>query len=390
MPFVFVHGVNNRDGGAYRENEIGRNGFLREIVAPALGQSPDTVQIFNPYWGKYGGQFAWQMAVLPNPSDKFESFGAVASDTPEGEAQGRVTGLVAESPMITGSIIADAQNDFGDTVDVLYAAALAGVKTEEDARKLARAYLLSADYALAMPQPSWIADATEGNFVDQLDYATHTSELENFGAGGILGALKEGLSRILNAVPDATTGAAGRLMRKKLNATVTRFAGDAFTYLARRGSAHAPGPIVAAVLEDLRKAEASRSVNDDKLIVIAHSFGGEIMYDILTHFSPDIQVDCLVTVGSQVGLFEEMKLYMASAEDVPPNPPQGRVSRPTNVKRWLNVFDTNDVLSYQLEPVMADVSDFHYDTGYSSLGAHGGYFLRPSFYKRLANRLAQG
>jgi hypothetical protein len=38
MPIVFVHGVNNRDGEAYRENEAGRNGFLREVVAPALGR----------------------------------------------------------------------------------------------------------------------------------------------------------------------------------------------------------------------------------------------------------------------------------------------------------------------------------------------------------------
>ena len=53
------------------------------------------------------------------------------------------------------------------------------------------------------------------------------------------------------------------------------------------------------------------------------------------------------------------------------------------------MFDTNDVLAYRLEPVVAGVSDFVYDTGYSALGAHGGYFERPSFYRRLAARLAQ-
>ena len=37
MPIVFVHGVNNRDGEAYRENEKSRDAFLKEIVAPALG-----------------------------------------------------------------------------------------------------------------------------------------------------------------------------------------------------------------------------------------------------------------------------------------------------------------------------------------------------------------
>lgn len=95
----------------------------------------------------------------------------------------------------------------------------------------------------------------------------------------------------------------------------------------------------------------------------------------------------MITVGSQVGLFEEMKLYVASRPEVPPDPPSGRVPRPASVTRWLNVFDTNDVLSYRLEPVVSGVHDFHYDTGYSLLSAHGSYFMRPSFYKRLAARL---
>ena len=389
MPLVFVHGVNNRDGGAYRENEVSRNGFLREIVAPALGQSPSVLTIFTPYWGEHGAQFAWGMAVLPNPEEKFETFGGESADSAKGEALGRVTGLLAESPDITGHIVVDAQRNFSEAVDLLYASSMAGMETEEQARDLARSYLLSASYAEANPHPGWVENASEDNFVDQLDYVSNISEVEVFGAGGIVASLKEGISRLASAIPDAASSKAGRLWRKNLNTTLTRFAGDAFTYLARRGTKSAPGPIVATVLDALRQANVARSPGDDKLVVIAHSFGGEIMYDILTHFDPTIQVDCLVTVGSQVGLFEEMKLYRASSIELPVDPPQGRVARPENVKRWLNVFDTNDAFSYRLEPVMAGVWDFHYDTGYSSIGAHGGYFLRPSFYKRLAKRLIQ-
>lgn len=123
-------------------------------------------------------------------------------------------------------------------------------------------------------------------------------------------------------------------------------------------------------------------------MIIAHSFGGEIVYDILTRFAPDLEVDALITVGSQVALFEEMKLYLASSETIPINPPTGKVPKPTNLKRWLNVFDTNDILSYRVEPVFTGVQDYLYDTGYSTLQAHGGYFLRPSFYTRLAARLS--
>jgi pimeloyl-ACP methyl ester carboxylesterase len=176
-----------------------------------------------------------------------------------------------------------------------------------------------------------------------------------------------------------------RLLRKKLNASVTRFTGDAFAYLDRRGTKEAPGKIVLEVLNALR--DAKNKGGDDKLVVIAHSFGGEIVYDILTYFDPTLSVDCLFTVGSQVGLFEEMKLYKASRPELPPDW-KGRVIRPASLKRWLNVFDTNDVLGYRLEPIFNEVHDYYYDTGYSSFSAHGGYFMRPSFYKRLAARLA--
>lgn len=385
MPIVFVHGVNNRDGEAYRENELSRNGFLREIVAPTLGMHPDKLRLLSPYWGKFGVQFAWDMAVLPNPADKFESFGGDA----ESEALGRVAGLLAESKS-TGDVVADAHRDFPETVDLLYASAMSGAKSEDEARDLARSYLLSAEYARTNPQPAWVATATPDNFADQLNYAAEASQEESFGAGGILVSLKEGLSRLVNAAPDAATAAAGRLLRKKLNITVTRFAGDAFVYLARRGTKEAPGAIVTTVIDALRDAQAARTSEDDKLVVVAHSFGGEIMYDILTHFDPSIKLDYLITVGSQVGLFEEMKLYLASRPEIPPDAPEGRIQRPSSVSCWINVFDTNDVLSYRLEPVVDDVHDFHYDTGFSSLSAHGGYFMRPSFYQRLAARLSRG
>lgn len=385
MPIVFVHGVNNRDGEAYRENENARNGFLREIVAPALGLKPDALHLFNPYWGEYGVEFAWDMASLPNPDDKFESFGGDA----DAEALGRVIGLLAESQS-DGDILAEAQRNLSSAVDLLYASAMAGAKSEEEGRDLACSYILADEYAQKTPHPSWVETATEGNFVDQLNYKADASIDESFGAGGILDSLKEGLSRLINAAPDATSAITVKLLRKKLNANVTRFAGDAFVYLARRGTKKAPGNIVQTILDALYEANDKRMGDDGKLVVIAHSFGGEIMYDILTYFDQDLSIDCLITVGSQVGLFEEMKLYIASKPNLPPNPPKDRVVRPASVKRWLNVFDTNDVLSFRLEPIVSDVSDFYYNTGYSTLSAHGGYFMRPSFYKRMAKRLSEG
>jgi hypothetical protein len=386
MPIVFVHGVNNRTGDEYRDNEVGRNEFLREIVAPALGLSPKEVFIETPYWGSDGVQFFWGMAVLPDAEESYEKFGAEG----DVEAFGRTVELVAKSTPIEGGVVERARTDFAETVDLLYGAALAGATTSEDANAIAKSYLRAVDYVKSKPDLAWLDTATDENFADLVNYHVHKDDdEESMGGGGLLDQLKEGLSRLVNAIPDAGTELLNKLARKKLNATVTRFAGDAFVYLAKRGTPGKEGPIVAEVLKSLKKASAAKTTKDNKLVVIAHSFGGEIMYDILTRFWPELEVDCLISVGSQVGLFEEMKLYLASDAKIPAHYPDGKVPMPPKLKRWLNVFDTNDVLSYRVSPVFDGAQDFNYDTGYSSLQAHGGYFMRPSFYVRLAARLKE-
>ena len=44
---------------------------------------------------------------------------------------------------------------------------------------------------------------------------------------------------------------------------------------------------------------------------------------------------------------------------------------------------------YSEAAVFNGVDDYRFDTGYGLLDAHGGYFARPSFYKRLAVRLGK-
>ena len=385
MPIVFVHGVNNRVGDGYQDNQAGRDEFLREVVAPSLGLTPKGLHIENPYWGGHGVQFAWSMAVLPDAEESYEKFGAKGED----EAFERTVELVASSKPFAGSVVARAKTDLEGTLDLLYGAALAGATARDDANDVAKAYLEALAYVQSKPDLAWLDTANDNNFADLLNHEVYAGEGESFGAGGLLDKLKEGLSRLVQAAPDVGTELLNKLARKSLNAKITRFTGDAFVYLAKRGTPGSPGNIVDEVMKSLVRADTVRkeSASDTKLVVIAHSFGGEIMYDILTRFMPDLTVDCFITVGSQVGLFEEMKLYLASDPKIPLHYPDGKVPRPSNVKRWLNVFDMNDVLSYRVNPVFDGTDDFMYETGYSTIQAHGGYFLRPSFYSRLATRL---
>ena len=68
--------------------------------------------------------------------------------------------------------------------------------------------------------------------------------------------------------------------------------GDVMTYLVHRGTPKDPGEIVSIVLKKLREAKNNTPDHGrDPLIVIAHSMGGNIVYDILTSYAPDLKID---------------------------------------------------------------------------------------------------
>lgn len=178
---------------------------------------------------------------------------------------------------------------------------------------------------------------------------------------------------------------AGLLQGRRLGAheQAARFLGDVFVYLQHRGDQAAPGPIVQRVLTAVQ--EAPRAHADEPLIVLTHSMGGNIFYDILTHFAPDLQVAAWVSIGGQVAQFEEVKLFKASQPGI--RHPQ-QVPRPgTGLGAWLNIYDPADLFSFLAEPVFQGVRDLAYSTGSSLRGAHADYFKRASFYRLLAEQV---
>jgi pimeloyl-ACP methyl ester carboxylesterase len=126
------------------------------------------------------------------------------------------------------------------------------------------------------------------------------------------------------------------------------------------------------------------AARDGPLVVVAHSMGGNIAYDILSHFRPDLHIDTLVTVGTQVGLFEELKLFASSNRDLP-TPAVPRLPALPNVDRWINVVDRGDVLAYRADPIFDGVDDYEYPS--DAPWAHGAYFRQPNFHERLASRV---
>jgi hypothetical protein len=402
MPIVFVHGVNNRiEDVDYSEGVERKREFFKSLLAPKVGLDAEKVQVSFPYWGGEGVKFRWNQASVPSGSDEVEMLalgapGAVA-DRPEVwleearfqyGAQGVSLGQLSRA------------KGFETAVDLVWDTASAVLRADQGYDELLDGYAASMAYVKDNPVPAWAfqePSLPNSEFVERLmtEVQLHLSgkiagkSMEKLGIGSWFQSLKEAVSRLSDVPGDAVTSLAVGLARKSTHAKASCFLGDIFIYLDRRGTQQQPGKILESVLAELRRAQQAKQPGDDKLIVIGHSLGGVIMYDVLTYFAPDVKVDAFVTVGSQVALFEEMALYRSSAQEPPKNPDTERLERPERAAQWLNVYDTNDVFSFRAASVFRGVDDYRFDTGYGLLDAHGGYFARPSFYKRLAARLGK-
>jgi len=213
--------------------------------------------------------------------------------------------------------------------------------------------------------------------------------------------LIEGLERYSD-VPGFLMTRAAAEVRSPINALVTSFIGDVFTYIRERGTSEHPGPIpqraLAALVDANCKngavATAAKSDIREPLIVLTHSMGGQIMYDLVTHFLPsdpgyaDVYIDFWCASASQIGFFEELKLFLASDESYSAKSGQ-RVPLPDkkHLGYWWNVWDHNDFISYSAKNVFDGVEDAAYNTGMFLIDAHGGYLVRPSFFRQFATKL---
>ncbi|AEL07779.1 hypothetical protein [Xanthomonas campestris] len=400
MPIVFVHGVNNRREDADYDDGVERmRGFLQNLVAPQIGIDPAQLTTYFPYWGGNGVQFRWKQASLPKSADIVETLSLKPPGPGSADLElwlGEARHQYGPGAVSLGGVSRD--RGFEEAVDLAWDTASAVAPGGAAYGDVIEGYLASLAYVKDHPAPAWAmtnSALSNNEFIQKLlqeiqpyRAAITGKAVESLGLKDWFHSFKESLSRLGSAPGDAVSAIVTGLGRQSLHEKASRFLGDIFVYLSERGTQAAPGPIVQQILADLDKAQAARRLGDDKLVVIGHSLGGVILYDIVTYFRPDLAFDLFVSVGSQIAVFEEMTLYRASRSDLPPNPPKDRLSKPKAFGRWLNVYDTNDVFSFRAQGVFDGPDDYRFDTGYGLLQAHGGYFARPSFYKRLAVRLS--
>ena len=382
MPLVFVHGVATRDGGDYEKSIARKRDLFSQIALRGLAEGPTTA---FPYWGGWAANPRWKHASVP--AGNYESFG---SEDEVAVLVQEVAGQVADDdPLLTF-----AHDDFPGAIDLLWSL----VPQDSWVPELGELGAKAIAYAETNPNPPWLSEVNnDQQFLTELqikvdewqpeDVVARPGEVwESFGAGGFWDRIKEAADRLIGLPGWAVSSLVVKATRAKLHATVAVFVGDVFVYLNKRdGEDNATGPIPSAVIKALHEAQNAVTEKDPYLVVVGHSMGGNILYDVLTHYDK-VKIDALVTVGSQVGLFEELKLFKES-DSGSPSKKQSLVLRPPNVSHWINVFDRRDILSFAGGKIFEGIDDYEYSTGEGLFGAHSSYFDKPSFHRRLNERL---
>ena len=408
MPLLFVHGVNVRYDDPDTDPFVNaRTGLFKRFALKALVANPEQSLVLNPYWGKLAAKFPWNHASLP--SSRLRVFGS--DDT-------MLSGLLTITPETVNdpdkTLITIARDSFESAVDTMWRIAAHDLDANV-AGDFADAAFEVAAYVEFNPEPEWLGRMTnDSEFVTTLiseaqrwlkdeqnrkragASARPADAVEAFGTDSVSDRLFAAVDRIKASVvaagdeaKRALTGARRPIdnvflkARTPVHRTITTFLGDVFVYLNQREQHRKP--IADVIVADVDKAIANKKATGEPFIIVAHSMGGVIMYDLLTSDLDQVDVDVLVTVGSQVAVIEELKLFASSDPSVPDST-RTHAPRPAKVKRWLNVFDTTDILGFAASGVFSDVEDYVFATGHA--WAHGGYFVEPMFHRRLNVRLS--
>jgi hypothetical protein len=402
MPIIFVHGVNTRKGEAgYKARLLLIKKFLQKYLASAKinGKVLPTADVRFPYWGDLGTQFAWNMASLP--SGQINALGASGVEDDLRPLIAIIQdGLVDSTSAMREPLLGLSRKSLALGVQVLSDLLLQSAN-EEDSERIAHFLVTVQAYAELNPQPEWLHQVTtDSQLINRLAVeSTSALDIGEVQALGMLDFIINPLSAAATRFKGAAISAATTVLdrtgdfastkllawgRRPLNGILGRFFGDVFTYLDARGNKDSPGAIPKRILAEIDIAQSL----EGPVVVIGHSLGGVICFDLFSHFRPDLVIDLFISVGSQVSHFEEIKRFKSSDASIP-SPQQRLAKTPDNIKQWINVFDEVDIFSYACEKVFDRVADFHYDTQTYTIKAHGAYFEQDRFYTRLRARIDQ-
>lgn len=415
MPIVFVHGVSVRDDKGWEQLEI----LLRRYIAPLISDDAAGVTISRCYWGDFGAKFRFGGASIPNSpimhllknrplatfskaqigkiravsqrllkddeTGKRKLFRTARSEEPQ---EFKMASLSQEdlSNLLAQAVISNSGLDSEDS-------AIATLAADEVAHE-ADTYDALAKCDTRQEEIQLLRERVAARYLKLKGHVKSSKSKLPVLRDSLLINMLESVARTAHGAGFVLTRAAAEA-RSPINQFVTSFIGDVFAYLTERGDASAPGWIPATLLAALTEAHDIKVARGgEPLIVMSHSMGGQIVYDAVTHFLPrlpeykDFKIDFWCACASQVGLFEELKLFLESdnkygieSGDAVPYPPSSHLGY------WWNVWDHNDFVSYSTRSIIAGVDDEAYSTGMAIVSAHSGYLTLPSFFRRFQKKI---
>lgn len=188
------------------------------------------------------------------------------------------------------------------------------------------------------------------------------------GGGVVLGGAADWLS-LLPAT--AATRLVLRPLRVELTRALLQFLGDILVYQAKGRT------IRGAIAEQL---------GDDPTVLLAHSLSGIACAELLlTDKAARRKVPLLVTVGSQVGMLDEIGALAATKKRR-----ADAFRLPADFPPWLNICDRNDLLSFRAAPRFSgQVRDMELDSANPFPHAHNAYWRSDRAWEQILTAIAE-
>ncbi len=438
MPLVFVHGVNVRLGPKYEKDMQQRNQYFVNIFYKLLGRQFSADRVISPYWGDLATNMTSGNPFLPSrkhdtgsPKDRAHSTDGSHANS-ELHMRGEMMGdQLHDHDFDGGSLIDMARTEsIAKVVDLVIATASeqtldASLEHAEALSELAFSALdLSRRFKSLDEQVEWLEGVVDDAQLllkienelmkdSTVDLKRRKLSLEQMKLAGTwlqvrydkassltkdrlqlrtkqlqarINQLRITANRNVKTVREVrrrtTTHVAAATLtspvRKLFHDRLFSFLGDSFLYFGQRGTPEAPGPIVKKISDALNEGWQRRTGDDPDLIVVAHSMGANIMCDVASYFRPDQEIDLLITVAAQFPLFAD--LHMFPGLDTRHRP----IAKPPNVKRWINVYDMNDIFGFTAQPMFEGIEDLEFASGRLGITTHADCFKFVSLYEQMA------
>ena len=274
----------------------------------------------------------------------------------------------------------------------LAALAVAGSPGGVDAQKVEAAARALARSSTLVDAARRVADPDDADFVRVVARAVAAKSLQPrpsaAGEGPAALYLSEARDQLVVMIERALAPAS-RGLRNWFTKTATGFGMAFATSLARErrtGLMFGATPRAGDILLYQQRGDEIRGLlldaiadapRNGPLVLLGHSLGGIMLFDLLTGGKIDRQIAYFVTVGSQIGFFYKCDALESLRRGSSP---------PTSVP-WLNVYDGNDLLGFVAGPAFGGpkhIEDLEVWSGASFPEAHSAYFHLPGVYSRLA------